>query len=357
MNNKDRHITNITIHSAVWLMLFLSPLMFLNRGEGFNIEKYAMLLVVPLSLMVVFYINYLWIAPKYFITGDRQKFWIINIVSIVIVALILHSWMKYNHGMMMEVDKPGPPPRHHPLAIFFILRDIFNLSISSAIATMLIISEKWHHSEDARIVAEAARKDAELKNLRNQINPHFLLNTLNNIYALTAFDSNKAQHAIQELSEMLRHVLYDNQQPFVMLTDEVQFIGNYVNLMKIRLSSNVTVNVNFHLPTPCTKKIAPLIFISLIENAFKHGISPAVPSFIHINISADKDCIICDIENSNYPKAQADRSGHGIGLEQVEERLNLSYPEQFKWTKGINEDGKIYKSKIIIYDSKLCNYR
>ena len=122
--------------------------------------------------------------------------------------------------------------------------------------------------------AERQKTEAELKNLKNQLNPHFLLNTLNNIYALIAFNSDKAQEAVQELSKLLRHVLYDNQQTFVPLEKELDFIRNYVALMRIRLPQQVEVSVNLEVDSGGALQIAPLIFISLIENAFKHGISP-----------------------------------------------------------------------------------
>jgi LytS/YehU family sensor histidine kinase len=94
--------------------------------------------------------------------------------------------------------------------------------------------------------------------------------------------------------------------------------------------------------------IAPLIFISLIENAFKHGISLTVPSFIHIDMTASDKEITCRIENSNHPKSLEDRSGHGIGLNQVERRLELAYPNHYIWEKGLSDDGKSYLSIIKI---------
>ena len=112
------------------------------------------------------------------------------------------------------------------------------------------LSGRWVQVEAARREAEKSRTEAELKNLRNQLNPHFLLNTLNNIYALIAFDTDKAQTAVQELSRLLRHVLYDNQQNFVTLGKEMDFIKNYIALMRIRLSSNVTVETrSIFVPT------------------------------------------------------------------------------------------------------------
>ena len=184
--------------------------------------------------------------------------------------------------------------------------------------------------------------------MRNQLNPHFLLNTLNNIYALIAFDSDKAQAAIQELSRLLRHVLYDNQQNFVSLGKEMDFIRNYIELMRIRLSANVTVETQIDVPADSRTEIAPLIFISLIENAFKHGISPTEPSFIHIHFSESPGQVCCEITNSYHPKSQTDKSGSGIGLEQVRKRLELTYPGQYEWNQGVSDDGKEYKSVLSI---------
>jgi sensor histidine kinase YesM len=90
----------------------------------------------------------------------------------------------------------------------------------------------------------------------------------------------------------------------------------------------------------------PLIGVSLIENAFKHGISPTEPSFIHIRIAGEASRVIYDIENSNHPKTENDHSGHGIGLQQVQHRLDLSYPNRYEWTHGVSDDGKVYKSTI-----------
>ena len=184
--------------------------------------------------------------------------------------------------------------------------------------------------------------------LFRSLNPHFLLNTLNNIYALIAFDTDKAQTAVQELSRLLRHVLYDNQQNFVTLDKEMDFIRNYIELMRIRLSANVTVETKIDVRPDSRTEIAPLIFISLIENAFKHGISPTEPSFIRIHFSESPGEIYCEITNSYHPKSMADKSGSGIGLEQVRKRLELTYPGHYDWKQGVSENMKEYKSVLII---------
>ena len=228
-----------------------------------------------------------------------------------------------------------------------IKRDCLNFAIFAGGSTALALARKWFTADQKLQESEAARAKAELYNLRSQINPHFLLNTLNNIYALTAIDQERAQDAIQQLSKMLRHMLYDNQESSVALSDELQFLENYISLMKIRLSANVDVTFTHNVEVPGVR-IAPLIFISLIENAFKHGVSPTEQSFVHIEINATDHDINCRIENSNHPKSNQDRSGHGIGLNQVQRRLDLAYPNHYKWVKGTNEDGTIYTSAIHI---------
>ena len=331
---------------AVWLMLFLSPLMF-SHEQTISLVRVAAFSIFPLCMMTVFYTNYLWLVPRYYIAHEERFYWIFNMIMILVLAVLMQLWMHLLHPLFPDDGRPHPEPSFLK-QLLFVARNIFNLSVVLFIATSMEISSRWHQMEDERIEMEAARKEAELANLRSQINPHFLLNTLNNIYALTAFDTEKAQKAIMELSKMLRHMLYDNQQNMVNLKEEIQFIGNYVNLMKLRLPQNVEVRFHGNYPEPCNIQVAPLIFISLVENAFKHGVSPTEKSFIDINISAEKDLLTCEIKNSNYPKTQQDRSGHGIGLQQVERRLNLSYPQRHTWKKGITDNGKQYYSKIEI---------
>jgi LytS/YehU family sensor histidine kinase len=348
MNNKG---TYIGIHIVCWAFIFLSPLMFVNRSNGFNWQELIHGSIMPITLCTTFYVNYFLFVPKLLINKKRQnEFILINALIIIVMSLFLHFIMMNGFAHPNHIKEGTPPPE-----LFFVIRDIFTQFLSVCISTSIRLSIQWGQSEQARKEAEVEKADAELKNLRNQINPHFLLNTLNNIYALIAFNSQKAQTAVLELSKMLRHILYDNERPTVNLSEEVTFIDNYINLMKIRLQSNVKVNVDIQIPDPCTTEIAPLIFISLIENAFKHGVSPTFQSFIDIKISADSSKIECLIENSNYPKTRTDKSGHGIGLEQVGKRLELAYSGRYEWTKGISEDGKKYSSKIIIYVTKLCN--
>ena len=331
------------LHVAMWSIMFLWPVSFLRSGS-MTMAQFLLFSVSPLFMMVVFYMNYLWLTPRCFVRGKHRYYLLWNVLMVICLGVILHYSMVIAHDVF---DVPIPRKLTKLETVSYIMHDTFTLAVSAAVATGIVLALRWQHNEEARLTAEAARTEAELKNLRSQINPHFLLNTLNNIYALTAIDQTKAQGAIQQLSKLLRHMLYDNQEPFVALQDEIQFLENYVSLMKIRLSQDVDVTFEKSIKDPY-QKVAPLLFISLVENAFKHGISPTEHSFVHITMMEDGTQLRVTIENSNYPKTKQDRSGHGIGLKQVQRRLDLAYPSRYDWQKGVSENGKTYTSQITI---------
>ena len=143
-------------------------------------------------------------------------------------------------------------------------------------------------------------------------------------------------------------MLYEDQTSLVPLAKEYDFIRNYVELMKIRLPEHVSVQMNLTEEPQSNVVIAPFIFISLIENAFKHGVSPSENSFINISIIGKYNGnVVCEILNSNFPKSSEDKSGHGIGLEQVQKRLELIYPNHYEWTN--DKDSKnVYHSILTI---------
>ena len=226
------------------------------------------------------------------------------------------------------------------------LRDSVNFLFAIFVAYAIRSRQHIVSLKQKRQEAETAQRDAELRSLRNQISPHFLLNTLNNIYALTNIDTERAQNAIMQLSKMLRHMLYDNQAEMVTLQSEVDFIRAYVDLMRLRLAHNVKVETLFKVNADKNTIVAPLLFISLVENAFKHGVSATENCIIKIQLVENEDgSIICDITNSNNPKTSHDCSGHGVGLQLVQKRLDIMYPDRYSWIKGVEADG-MYHSVI-----------
>lgn len=339
------------IHLFSWIFLFGFPVMLMSHGnEELHPKEWIKMIGAPLTLSIVFYGNYLLWVPRYLFARQKKKFVWANICTFIVAISFTRIWFESMNLLY------GPNPKHLMHAsqwsdkLFFCINELIHYICAAALASVIRMSQKWHHAEIARQKAELKRTEAELQNLRSQINPHFLLNTLNNIYALIEFDQNKAQNAVIDLSKLLRHVLYDNNQPLVSLKSECDFLNNYISLMRIRLNKDVDVQFRIDLHENQDLMIAPLMLISLIENAFKHGISPTKHSFIHIDLKTNgQKTIFFRTENSNYPKKSNDISGSGIGLEQVKKRLDITYPGRYNWQQHTDCVQNSYISELTLY--------
>ena len=191
---------------------------------------------------------------------------------------------------------------------------------------------------------QAKHTEAELTWLKNQINPHFLFNTLNNISSLTQIDPDAAQDAIAQLSDLLRYAMYETNKKTVPISGEVEFMRNYISLMKLRCNEKTEVKTTFDIAQDV--EIAPLLFISLIENAFKHGVSSSRSSMIDIHLEQEDGSIVFACDNTNYPKDDADRSGSGIGIENTRRRLDLMYADHYSWQQWLEDD--IYHVRVTL---------
>ena len=191
---------------------------------------------------------------------------------------------------------------------------------------------------------QAKHTEAELAWLKNQINPHFLFNTLNNISSLTQIDPDAAQDAIAQLSDLLRYAMYETNKKTVPISGEVEFMRNYISLMKLRCNEKTEVKTTFDIAQDV--EIAPLLFISLIENAFKHGVSSSRSSMIDIHLEQEDGSIAFACDNTNYPKDDADRSGSGIGIENTRRRLDLMYADHYSWQQWLEDD--IYHVRVTL---------
>jgi len=350
---------SVLVHIAVWAFLLLFPLLFYTPGDTVSVLWNRAIRASGSSVcyIILFYANYLWLVPKLYFNDKKKRFYAINVAFIVAALVIVVMWWETSHHMIPEVRIPDgfkatpPPPRKSllpPPAQMLLFYNLISFTLTVVLSVALRLSERTKQLENERHETERRHSEAELMNLRSQLNPHFLLNTLNNIYALISFDSEKAQHAVEELSKLLRYVLYENEGSFVPLYKEADFIRNYVELMKIRVTDNVKVTTNIDIDPNDSTPVAPLLFISLIENAFKHGISQSGQGYINILLKQDDGNITCSITNSNHPKKANDKSGSGIGLEQVARRLELLYRDKYTWERGLDEGKNEYYSNLEI---------
>lgn len=339
----------VFIHILAWTIVFLFPLLFIERVESMRrIHDFSLMrfYIQPISIAIVFYINYLWLIDRVLFRKKPVQFILYNLLLIVVANVVIYLV----HHMLLPNEfiprHPGPGPRP-PRPVFVQWQDSITLALMVGLSVAIKMTQKWIVTEKERKQLEQERTEAELKNLKNQLNPHFLFNTLNNIYSLIAISPDRAQSAVLELSKMLRYVLYENAQAYVPMEKELEFNHNYIELMRLRLARHVKVEVDMPRGLCRGYQIAPLLFITLIENAFKHGTSATEPSFVTIVMSEPSQGVIeCHIENSCFPKNESDKSGSGIGLKNLSRQLELLYPG--KYTLHAESDAQVYRSSLTI---------
>lgn len=328
----------------VWLLLMLAPAgisYFVNpSGHGHWMFLWnSVALIAP--MMVVYMTSYYLLLPLLFYKG--RKLWFV-LSALLLIALINIRFIFADVSMLDGISRAG----------------FYNIATSSVTIDVLVVLGAFAFSSYQRShiiqrqLEEERRKstEAELHWLKNQLNPHFLFNSLNNISSLTQIDPDQAQDAIAQLSDLLRYALYESNKPQVPLAGEVEFMRNYISLMKLRCSSSTTVEEDFdscgsqELRSGENQLIAPLLFISFIENAFKHGTSNSQPSSIKVGLHVRDGKIMFECQNTNFPKTDTDRSGSGVGLENTRRRLDLLYAGRYEWKQWL-EDG-IYNVSIIL---------
>ena len=181
----------------------------------------------------------------------------------------------------------------------------------------------------------------ELRHLQSQVNPHFFFNMLNNLYGLVDKDPEKAKQLILKLSDMMRYSIYEGQNAYVTLREEIDFISNYIELHKMRYHKQITVNFDIDIEDD-NLKLMPLLFIILVENAFKHGVEVLRNNaFINIAMVSHENELMFSVEN-NFDESE--NNNHGIGLNNLKRRLELAYPNAHELTNSINND--IYTAKM-----------
>lgn len=337
---KDRwQVTKYATHLIVLAIFFVLPELLMSWGHRMPEIVYFHTLVC----VAVFYLNYFIFIDKFLF--KRKWIWAFFLANIALIALyILMLYVFQDQLIPMHSHKPGM--HMHPHDAFkwkrfiggFMMRDAILQTLAVCLSIALRMSEKWVKWSIVEKQMLAERRENELKNLKNQLNPHFLFNTLNNIYALIDISGQKAQLAIHELSQLLRYVLYENNDRVVPLERDMLFVKNYIELMRLRLNSLVTLTVKINEADGVGKTIAPLMFISLVENAFKHGVSASKHTEISIAISVSGDSVHCHVENSYFPKDSNDKSGSGVGIANLKRQLSLLYPERHTYKAECIDD-------------------
>jgi len=288
------------------------------------IYSYGLFSVLNLS---IFYINYLILIPE--LIQKRKKYWIyllafvLLIISSVFVKTVIAVLNPEDLLPVREYRGEKHQTSVNQYAIFSAFLSGFIL-VSSCI---IKFSVDWFSNESVQRNLESEKKDMELQFLKSQLNPHFLFNSLNNIYSLAYQKSDKTADAILKLSEIMRYMIYESNDSWADLSKEVEYVQSFVELQKLRFKDGAAVQVTINGEID-GQKIVPLILISFVENAFKHGVANDHEDPIKINIIANQKILHFSVSNKKS-KTNKDAMG-GVGLNNVERRLQLLYPDRYK---------------------------
>lgn len=331
----------IAIHALVWMLLLVIPYVstdqvFYSLDPESNTKYLLLCFVLSAVLLIIFYFNYFLLIPRYLLAKKYWLYFLFLLMAIVTAFIILSTIFIFSDFNPEILAKTHPASEKIIPVIIINAISLWLLSIVSSILWTVYNRLKQTESE---------KLSAQIASLKSQINPHFLFNTLNNIYATAIDDSPKAADMVDKLSEMMRYTMKDIQQDFVLLEDEINYISNFIELQKIRLDRSVKLEY-YSLENVPALRIAPMLLIPFIENAFKHGVNSEQKSRIKIEITMNNNEIQLKVLNNkvNVQYDIAERSG--LGIENTKHRLNLIYPS--KHLLVINEAEKEFFISLYI---------
>lgn len=328
LTNKD-----LLYHGVFWISLFLI-LVVSDRSELTLPFKLIKEFVNILFFGTIVYINLYLLIPSFL----KEKKYLLYAFALLLFVVLITPVKTMIYYVLFTGNNVFTERLIESQPYIFISNLFFGFG-----STIFQILSDWRESEDERRELELQNTQTELNFLKSQINPHFLFNTLNNIYALTLIKSDVAPETVIKLSEIMRYMLYECNEEKVPLLKEIQFIKNYYELEKLRLKSNSEIILSITGDT-AGYKIAPLILNPFIENAFKHGINSNVNSaYVHISLLIEKQQLEFEIEN-NIPKVYREKKNGGIGLKNVKRRLEIIYPEEHELS--IKDQENIFQVKL-----------
>ena len=356
-----RKHTEALIYAFCWMMIFVIPfvMMYLrtrnNTDEPFQWDELIRVWIGEASFLAIFIIHSCFLAPL-IIYKNRRKLYF-GLVTIIVVAFGIYQFnvrpprphhFHKNHTEMVDGSQPRPlpPPRPHHRPFFvdqvdFVSVIILVLMFGMNLSVKLLFKQNENEKKLQRLMNKNLNQ--QLEYLKFQINPHFFMNTLNNIHALVDIDPEEAKESIIELSKLMRYVLYDGNRPLTSLRKECNFIDNYIELMRLRYSDKVDIRTDRDEILP-DALIAPLITITYVENAFKHGVSYQHRSFIHITTHVADGRLLFTCENSKHKESTEEHGG--VGLANTRKRLDLIYGNDY--TLDINDREDTYFVRLDI---------
>lgn len=362
MNYRKEHI----IYTLMWIALYLSPLMSIymrmSGNPHIDFSWYEILNAWKFNTVwiVLFAIHNFLLAPLLII---KRRTWLYTalVVALLVATMFTLSAIRPSHSKKrpapqryeccehncmnaeMMASKQQPPPMREggPLMMFGPGEVVIFFGGLLLMGMNLGVKLYFRSQEDADILSQIEKHalERQLQYLKYQVNPHFFMNTLNNIHALVDIDPERAKTSIVELSKLMRYVLYEGNNKLTPLSREVQFLNNYVRLMSMRYSDNVRISLDVPEILP-DSLLPPLLLVIFVENAFKHGISYRNKSFVEISLKPQADRLLFSCRNSRPEIKHDENMKGGVGLSNVRRRLDLLFPGNY--TLDIKEQEDTY---------------
>jgi two-component system LytT family sensor kinase len=322
------------LHIAFWVGMVLYEVLIWGMVDNKYGEKFTTCLIeLPIKISACYFTLY-FLIDRYLLTKKYTAFLVMLLLSMAFFGIVLRA-LNYNFIYPVYYPEGMSMPLLFPPKVLISVFVIY--SLVAIVASFHLIRHYYKHQQESQLLQQTAQQlekeklAAELKLLKSQINPHFLFNTLNNLYVLTLNNSGKAPEMVHKLSQLMSYMLYDSNQSEVPLEMEIQYIKNYIDLEKVRYGERLEVLLRVYEKTEGIK-IAPLLILPLVENSFKHGASNQIESgWIHIDIDVRDHDLVINVENSkpNYNGEHngtgLNRTTSGIGLDNARKRLNHLY--------------------------------
>ncbi|MFT3827037.1 MAG: histidine kinase [Chitinophagaceae bacterium] len=335
MNPKRTYIS-ILVHVLLWALLGFVLLTYTPLTWDVVLPKeFWIKQMFHYALLIgLFYLNAYIITPRLLLQHKTITF-IAVILAIVIAAMFLNLQVNRWTDLPRLMDELFGITRRRKgdFDIFMLLTLLLVMGISTTVTAI----QSWQNDLQKHQQLQQQQVSSELSFLKAQIHPHFFFNTLNNIYSLTFIDIDTSRQALHKLSWMMRYLLYETQNDTTLLSNEIRFVKDYIELMKLRVNKNITVE----LDTPellNDHTIAPMLLLPFVENAFKHGISATEKGAIIIRIQQQDKKLILDATNNVFEITNEKIDDGGIGLTNTRRRLNLLYPDHYQLQHGLTAD-------------------
>ena len=311
-------------HLAFWVLSFFIFLHLFKTGDNPEKVDYVYTFLFQASLLPAIYINLELLLTR---LGTRKR--ILLYIPALVIVVVLFSWINYQ---FFDSWSAKLLPNYFFISYFTFREIILFFSVYIVITSLLKLSKSWFlvsWLQNELLEKEKQKAEVELKALKAQINPHFFFNTLNNIYSMALDKDERLPGTVLQLSDLMRYFLYESRDKFVPLEKELLVVDNYIALQKIRSGEQLKVHIN-RSGDVTGQMIAPLLLITFLENAFKHGAKGSSgETFIHIDVKLENNRLNFSVENTKGYVDEVEKGEHsGLGLENIKRQLELLYPEK-----------------------------